>query len=287
MKTYGACIPCIMKQAYNAAVRATHDEALIQRIMIMTAGYLEDLNLDQTPADSSNYVYRITREITGNSDPYHDEKRSFNEFCMKLIPELREKIDTSEDPLYFSIKAAIAGNLIDLGIGHTIDIHTSIINMFSDSFAIDDYKEFRLLLGSGRKKILYLGDNAGEIVFDRLLVEKLVPEHEVIFVVKAGPVINDALIEDARYAGLTELARVIDTGSDGIGVRWDSVSGEFMQEYKTADLIISKGQGNFETMDDKSDTIFFLLRAKCDCIAQVLGVHYGDIVFKKGVLSSE
>ena len=286
MKTKIECIPCIMKQAYNTASRATKDTDIIRKIMNLTADYVKELNLDQAPADSSYYVYRITREITGIDDPYCAEKKLFNDFCLSLIPELRIKIDTSEDPLYAAIKAAIAGNLIDLGIGHTLDIKSNLNTLLEDTFAVDDYRAFKSLLDSGRKKILYLGDNAGEIVFDRLFIEKLAHQHDVVFVVKQGPIINDATMEDARYVGMSELVKVIDTGSDGIGVKWDSVSEEFMKHYRSADIIISKGQGNFETMSDKPEIVFFLLRAKCECVARELGVKYGDIVFKKGPINN-
>ncbi len=284
MKTKIECLPCIMRQAYNTASRATKDPDIKRKIINLTADYVKELNLDQTPADSSLFVYRVTREITGIDDPYLTEKKMFNDFCLSMVTDLSLKIDNSEDPLYSAVKAAIAGNLIDLGIGHRFDIKSNLDNLFENQFAVDDYQDFVNLLVLGRKRILYLGDNAGEIVFDRLFIEKLAENHDVVFVVKRDPVINDATMEDAEYVGMTELVKVIDTGSDGIGVKWDSVSDEFMENYRSADIIISKGQGNFETMNDKPGNIFFLLMAKCDCVARELGVEYGDIVFKKGHL---
>ncbi len=282
MKAELECIPCIMKQAYNTAARATSDQSVIRKILNLTGDYLKELTLDITPADASNFVYKITAELTGIANPYYKEKKKFNDLCLSMVAYLKEKIETSEDPLHSVIKGAIFGNLIDLGIGLKFDIERDVGNVVNEPFAIDDYLDFKVLLGAGRKNILYLGDNAGEIVFDRLFVEMLKDKHDVTFVVKRGPVINDATIEDARYVGMTDIVKVIDTGSDGIGVKWSSVSDEFMDYYNSADIVISKGQGNFETMSDKPVKSFFLLRAKCDCVARKLGVKFGDVVFKKG-----
>ena len=242
MKTQIECIPCIMKQAFNTAKLATKNPDEIRRILNITADFVKELDLCQTPADSSNFAYKITSEITGIADPYYEEKKKYNDFCLSLIPDLRRKIENSEDPLNSAIKVAIAGNIIDLGIGHKFDIQKSLKGILEGQFAIDDYEAFKELLDSGRKKILYLGDNAGEIVFDRLLVEKLEDKHDVTFVVKSGPVINDATMEDAQYVGMTEIVKVIDTGSDGIGVKWSAVSEEFMNYYTSSEIIISKGQ---------------------------------------------
>lgn len=282
MKTELECIPCIMKQAFNTARRSTDNPALIRKILNLTADYVKKLDFNQAPADASYFAYKITSELTENEDPYKMEKKKFNDLCLSMVPEIKKKIDDSKEPIKTAIKSAILGNFIDLGIGYKFDMESDFESIFGNPLDIDDYQEFRTILESGRKKILYLGDNAGEIVFDRLLIEKLKNNHDVTFVVKRGPIINDATIEDAKYVGMTNIVKVIDTGSDGIGVKWGSVSKEFMDCYKSADVIISKGQGNFETNSDKTNNIFFLLRTKCESVARKLGVKNGDIVLKKG-----
>ena len=188
----------------------------------------------------------------------------------------------NKDPIRAAVKVAVFGNIIDLGIGLKFDLNKNLERVFKEKFAVDEYNDFKEQLDSGGKNILYLGDNAGEIVFDRLLVEQLIKDHNVTFVVKKRPVINDATVEDAEYTGMKDLVPIIDTGSDGIGIQWRTVSEEFLENYENADIIISKGQGNFETMSDKKGGIYFLLRAKCDCVARILGVKFGDIVFIKG-----
>ncbi|MFA6470738.1 MAG: ARMT1-like domain-containing protein [Candidatus Latescibacterota bacterium] len=283
MKVENACIPCIMKQAYNTARRATSDQDVIRAIMNKAADHVKSISFDMTPADASNYVYEITKELTGIADPYFSEKQKYNQICRSMLPEIRKRIEASNDPLQAAVRVAILGNLIDLGIGLEFDLDKDLERVFTEPFAADDYESFAAFLKTGRKRILYLGDNAGEIFFDRLLVEKLCVEHTVTFVVKKGPIINDATLEDAQYAGITDLVKVIDTGSCGIGVKWSEASKEFMEEYQKADMIISKGQGNFETMSGKKGKKYFLLRAKCDSVAGMLGVSFGGIVIKESI----
>jgi len=282
MKAQLECIPCIMKQALNTARRATNDLVEIRTILAKTAEYVATLNLDTTPADASNYAYRVTSEVTGVSDPYEDDKKRYNELCLEKTPALRKAIDSADDPIRTAVRLAILGNVIDMGIGYSFDLEAELDRVLNTEFAIDDYGLFRRHIDGGGKRILYLGDNAGEIVFDRLLIERLIPEHEVTFVVKRGPIINDATMEDAKYVGLTDMVEVIDTGSNGIGVKWDAVSDAFLERYEASDIIISKGQGNFETNSERDKDTYFLLKAKCDCVAEVLGVSFGDIVFRKG-----
>lgn len=271
-----------MKQAYNTAIRATSDKNVIREILNRTAQYVQTIDLDSTPADASNFVYRITREITGIEDPYKEEKDRYNRLCLEKTPYLRKKIAESDNPFKTAARVAILGNIIDLGIGLKFDLDRDIETLINADLTVDDVDTFQEFLGRGRKKILYLGDNAGEIVFDMLLCELLSKDHDITFVVKSGPIINDATMEDAEFIGLTKLVKVIETGSNGIGVKWDEVSDEFLRHYNETELIISKGQGNFETMSDKDKNTYFLLKAKCDSVADMLGVKFGDIVFKKG-----
>jgi damage-control phosphatase, subfamily I len=280
MKMYLECIPCIIKQAYNTAQRATDDKGKIREILDKTSEYVKTLNLDQTPADACNYVYKITKEITGKNDPYKEEKDKYNQICLEMLPAIEKKIYESDEPIHAAIKASIFGNLIDLGIGLKFDLEKDSETIFKKELAADDYKMFMKEISKGRKNILFLGDNAGEIVFDKPLVQILSKDHNLIYVIKSGPIINDSTMDDAKAVGMTKIVEVIETGSDGIGVKWDSVSEEFFKKYNEADIIMSKGQGNFETMDKKKGNIYFMLRAKCESVAKELGVNFGEIVFK-------
>ncbi|MFC1608378.1 DUF89 domain-containing protein [Candidatus Latescibacterota bacterium] len=281
MKAEYDCIPCIMKQALNTAIRATGDSAKIREILNSTADYVQTIDLEKTPADLSNFVYRLTKQVTGVDDPYCEDKKKYNDLCLSLLDGIRKKIAVAADPLFASIITSVFGNMIDLGIGHDFNVNEDIVKIFEKGFTIDDYTVFTKKLSSSIT-ILFIGDNTGEIVFDIPFVEKLLEKHDVNYVVKSGPVINDATMSDAIYVGMTRLTKVIETGSDGIGVEWSAVSDEFRESFDKADVVISKGQGNFETLSTIDKDIFFLLKAKCDCIAHNLGVSYGDIVFKIG-----
>lgn len=281
MKAELACIPCIMKQAYNTAMRATDDPAERLEIMKRAADYVKTVDFTLSPADSSNPVYRIAREVSGRDDPYERDKKYYNELCLGMLPDLRRRIEETGDPIGASARAAILGNLIDLGIGLEFDLDRDLKRIFDLPFGVDDTLLLRDAVTVGGASILYLGDNAGEIAFDRLLVERMAEKNRVTFVVKSGPIINDATMEDARTVGLTDIVEVIETGSNGIGVKWSEVTETFLERYRAADIIISKGQGNYETMSGKKGVKFFLLRAKCESVAAALGVKFGDIVLAR------
>jgi uncharacterized protein with ATP-grasp and redox domains len=243
--------------------------------------------LNQTPTAFSQHVYRIVSEVTGIKDPYRRQKHETNRIAMRLLPGLRRRIQRSKDPLDAALHAAVAGNIIDLGIGHKFDLDKDIHRLMRQPFAVSSIRSFRKELRPGRK-LLYLGDNAGEIVFDTLLVQQALDHGlSVTYTVKSGPVINDAMMEDAELCGMTKLARVIETGSDDIGIYWSRVSEEFRRALREADLIVAKGHGNFETCDDRPGNFYFLLKAKCEVVAASLGVKMGDIVFAHNTRGQE
>lgn len=280
MKSDPECIVCLMKQALNTARFATEDQALHREILNLTAKWTMEADLDLSPAAISTKVYRIVSQVTGVSDPYEEVKKQTNLEALKLLPDLKAMVANATDPLDAALHLAVAGNIIDMGIGHSFDLKEDALKILNTPFAVDHTDRFKYELKSS-KKILYLGDNSGEIVFDRILVEQLLDlGKELAFAVKSGPIINDAMMEDAKVAGLTELLPVIETGSDDIGVCLERAGKEFLDRFESADLMIAKGHGNFESLNTRPERIFFLLKAKCPVVAAELGVLQGDIVFK-------
>jgi len=236
---------------------------------------------DWPPGILCKPVYDIVTEVTGISDPYKKAKEETNRAALALVPQARDILDQSGDRLRTGLLLAAAGNVIDFGLEHDYDLAADVLGVMDQGFAIDHYDKFRDELRPGRS-LLYLGDNAGEIIFDRLLVEVLLDMGlEITFTVKSGPIINDATMEDAVLAGLPGLVRVIGTGSNDIGVDWRRVSEEFKRAFESADIILSKGQGNFETISRRPENIYFLLKAKCEMVARELGVRKGQFVFKR------
>lgn len=280
MKAVPECVVCAFRQALNTARQVSADPAFHVRLLERLAHCPQCFNMDQTPAALSQPVYSLVSELSGVADPYRATKDETNRTALGIMPDLRQRIAAAPDPLDAALHAAVAGNIIDLGIGHKFDIGKDVFALLTKPFTLNAIDRFRTELRTGRR-ILYIGDNAGEIVFDRLLVEHILASGaSVTFVVKSGPIINDATMEDAVTAGLTDIVPVIETGSNDIGVNWSRVAPAFRQAFEGADAVVAKGHGNYETCEDRPGNNYFLLKAKCDVVANQLGVRLGDLVFK-------
>jgi len=279
VKTYLDCFPCFLRQALEAARMAGADEERQRMMLDSTMALLRDVPLESTPPAIGNQVHRIVRQLTGNGDPYAAAKAESTREALRLYPRLRALAAEDGDRLERATRIAIAGNVIDFGPSADFDIEETLESVLYQPFAINDIAAFRKAL-SGARSVLYLGDNAGETVFDRVLIGALgVP---VTYAVKGGPIINDATLEDALAAGLDKMAEVVSTGSDAPGTILSGCSAEFRALYKQADLIMAKGQANYETLSAGGEQLFFLLKVKCPVIARDVGVPLGSIVLKQG-----
>lgn len=215
--------------------------------------------------------------IIGITNPYEKEKVESNSQSLLLYKKLRIKVLESSDPFIMALRLAIAGNIIDYGANASFDIEETIKKVIISDFAIDHSKELIQKIKTS-SRILYIGDNAGEIVFDKLLIEMIMHPH-MTFAVRGSHVLNDATIEDAKQVGMNLVADVISNGYDAPSTLLSECSDEFMHYYNEADLIISKGQGNYEgLMNENNSRIFHLLMVKCDVIAELLNVNKGSFV---------
>ncbi|MGC9472502.1 MAG: damage-control phosphatase ARMT1 family protein [Bacteroidales bacterium] len=238
---------------------------------------LVDSGRIRTTPEIQREVSRLFRQLTGVEDPYREEKATSNSMARKLYQEWTSKVKTSPDPFDLALRLSIAGNIMDYGAGSRFDVHHTIEQVLQAPFAIDHSRLLQENL-AGAKHILYLGDNAGEIYFDRLLIEIIGPKH-ITYAVRGGYALNDATLEDAREAGIDRIARVIHNGFDAPSTVLEQCSEEFMEAYRKADLIISKGQGNLEGLIyEKDPRIFFLLMVKCEVMAEMTGVEKGSFV---------
>ena len=283
MKTELECVPCIIKQTINTVKVSGCSDKLSKKVVSELLQKLENIDYDLSPAANSDIGYIVFREVTGIKDPYYRIKRKYNKSALDIYPELEKLVDSAKDRLYMAAKVAIAGNIIDFGIDikkiNTLDFNKIMQDLQNIPLAVDDYDKFRESL-KGSINILYITDNAGEIVFDKVFIKELLRlNKKIVLSVKSGPIINDATMEDAVEAKFDSLARVVETGNSNIGINIGNSSDVFLEEFKKADLIISKGQGNFETLDETDANIFFLLRAKCEKIARELRVKHSDVVF--------
>jgi len=281
MKTYLDCIPCFVRQALSAARMASEDPTVHERILREVLRWAGEMNMDQPAPVMGQRIHRLLRKIVGMEDPYRDVKDRQNRMALALLPELKTKIEAAMDPLIMALRLAIAGNVIDMGVNGNVtefDVRESVNQALTEPF-VGEQKGFRNAIAEAQR-ILYLADNAGEIAFDRLLIEQIAPAR-VTVAVRGGPVINDATMADARVVGLHEIVEIIDNGSDAPGTLLDDCSREFKRRFTEADLILAKGQGNFETLCDEPHNLFFLFKAKCSVIAAHAGVPIGTHVLAR------
>jgi hypothetical protein len=280
MKTHMDCLPCFLKQTVIALTEYGCDESTRQAVFKNVLSIMQDTDMSKPPAFTTTLIHRAIR--TGiDGDPFDTIKRQYNSLALTLYPKLRKQVNNSSDPVKTASRLAIAGNIIDFGIFTNIDIEKSIDQSLKSEIAVDDYAAFMQDLSSARE-ILYLLDNAGEIVFDRLLIEELRRNgKKVTAVVKGSAVLNDVTQEDAVQVGLDTVCKVIDNGSDAIGTILPWTSSEFQKEFEKAELIISKGQGNFETLFGTAKRTYFLFQSKCDVVSRELGLPVCSMLFRK------
>jgi uncharacterized protein with ATP-grasp and redox domains len=282
MLTQLECFPCFLKQTMIALGQMSEipDTRGRRAIVDDVLAIMLKADTDKPPAYTTTFIHRAIREKLGR-DPFKEIKHKYNALAMGLYGTLKSEVEGGRDSLWTAARLAIAGNVIDFGIFTSIDIDGSVRKALGTPIAVDDYPAFRESVGHA-KDILYLLDNSGEIVFDMLLIEQLVSSGKsVTAAVKGSPVLNDVVLEDAVQTGLTKLCRVIDNGSDAVGTILAWTSPEFQRTFHSADLIISKGQGNFETLAGNEERIFFLFQSKCEVVSKELGLPPGSMLLKK------
>lgn len=280
MNTSLDCLPCFVRQTLDATRMVSDDPVVHEQIVREVFKWISEMDLAISPPALAMRIHARLREVCGVADPYAAEKKQHNELALKLIPAFRQQIATAEDPLLLAAHIAIAGNIIDLGAKSGIQ-EEHIMEAFQQAINqeltgdVDAFKK----AAAKAENILYLADNAGEIICDRLLIEQLGPER-ITVAVRGYPVINDATMIDAKIAGLTELTSVIDNGAAAPGTLLEECSDSFRQAFESADLIIAKGQGNFESLSDNPRNIFFLFKVKCPVIEQESGFPLGSHVLR-------
>jgi len=290
MKTHLECIPCFFKQALEIGKLAGVSDLIKKKILDDVALVIPDFSLECSPPEMARTIYAILRKHTGIEDPYKEIKEKSNLIAMGFYERFNEKIKKSDDKLLKAIEIAIAGNIIDYGVKNTLDVDKEIRKMLNSqdetikrtNCELFEYEKFKDELHKS-KVIVYLGDNAGETVFDRILIEEiklLDNSKKIYYVVKERPIINDALREDAIACGIDSSAEIISSGSDAPGTILRICNKAFIDIYNKADMVISKGQGNFEALSCPGRAIFYLFMAKCPIIAEEIGCNVGDIILK-------
>lgn len=282
METSLECIPCFIKQALQALKSVCTEKEDIHRILQKVLVKASEFDLQKTPPEMGQIIHRLIRTETGDSDPYEEVKNLSTQKALDAQDLILKRIRSSADPFETSLRYAIAGNILDFAI-------LSLWNeeVLKDSLDMAETKKLDLRAVKKLKEnidkadtILYLGDNAGETVFDKLFIKTFSEnkKSKVFYAVKSNPVINDAVRKDALMAGLDQVSEIIENGTDAPGTVLNQCSQEFMNIYRSADLVISKGQANFETLNREKGNIFFLTQIKCPVIGDSYGYTKGEWV---------
>lgn len=281
MKTALACVPCFVRQALEAVSQTVEDPARRECLLRKLLREIAEVDWLSSPPVMGQRIHRIIRRELGCDDPYRGIKDRMNRAAERLLPSLRDAVRQHADPREAAVRVAIGGNLMDSGAKTQIaadELAGHLDAIWTKPLCGDAGALFRA--AAEAHSILYLADNAGEIFLDRLLIEAL-PAEKITLVVRGAPVLNDATAEDARAAGLPEIVPVLDNGSDAPGTVLEDCSAEFRRRFESADLVIAKGQGNYETLSEAEKRIFFLFTVKCPLVADRVGEPVGAMVVSR------
>jgi len=281
LPSYLECIPCIFNQLIDIVHFNELDDEQGMRIMHSAMDRMRDYDLLKGSApEITALIHKDIREQIANNDLYYQAKRDSNKLASSLIERVENLVSEYKDPLKGYVKMAIAGNVMDYGARVRFDIEETVENILHSDFGVDHYQELAFDLKKERRTILYIGDNAGEIVFDKLFIQYLIEkyDHQITFLVKSEPILNDVLLEDAKEVGIDQVVPVMESGSTTPGTLYKEMKPEIKELYHSVDLVISKGQGNYETLPRDLTKTYFLLKMKCSKIAEVMGINLGDLL---------
>jgi uncharacterized protein with ATP-grasp and redox domains len=280
MKLHLECIPCFVRQTLDAAKGLDLDEATARTLLLRTLDLLPRLDWNLPPPVIGREIHRAIREVTGDPDPYLQKKISDTRMALELLPEVEEMVAASGDPFRTAVLFSIAGNAIDLGAKTAVEADVKAVFQGALTKPVDEaaLDQLRIAVREARS-VLFLTDNAGEIVFDRPLLDEI-GEEKLTVAVRGGPTINDATLDDAARSGITERFRVISNGSDAPGTWLSDCSPPFVRHFEQADLVIAKGQGNYESLGNHPRTVFFLFLTKCPTVSEELGLPTGTYVIQ-------
>jgi len=288
MRVFLECYPCFLRQALDCAKISSADPKIHKKALDAVMKKLLSFDYDSTPPRIARGVYDDLKRITGNPDPYCKVRKEDNLKMLSLYEKLKERVDRDEESLRAALRLAAAGNIIDSGAGKREEyrLNGGFEYILREAPAEEEIGEIMDRLKNS-SSLLYLGDNSGEILLDRILIEKIREEYpslEVIYAVRGAPVINDAILEDAAAVGMYKACSVIDNGDSSPGTDIEHCSEEFREVYEKAGMIISKGQGNYETLSGSMDPrIFYLLVAKCPVIARDLNTSQGTLIARRAI----
>ena len=285
MNITNECVKCIVGQIEKATKLLQLDEKLSDEIMQEVNKRAKNFSFNETPPYIAKGVYEYLGEMTNLDDPLEKLKQESIKKATSYLPLINKKIKNSEDKLFTAIKAAVAGNVIDFATTKEFSLDDEINSIFKTNFSINDYKIFKEKLYKVDKLII-LSDNAGENVFDKVLIKtikELLPNLKIYYATRGKAIINDITIKEALQIGIDKYCEVISSGVDTPGLEKKQASKEFLKLFNETSLILSKGMGNFESLESSNDSrIFFLFKVKCEVVANAISRNLGEIILKRG-----
>lgn len=280
MKIFLDCLPCVLNQILLASRISTADLKLQKKIMGEATAILANFDRYSSSPDIVAELHHVVKKLTGVADPYREVKNKDIAAALQVYPYLKKHLGDQDNKMEQALKISVTGNIMDSAILKEVDLDSSLMEELEKPFSICDLAIFEEMLRSA-ETILFIGDNAGETVFDRVFTEYLA-RPGIYYAVRDVPIINDATMEDAIAAGIGNSVKLFSSGSDAPGAILNRCNEEFRDLFEHADLVISKGQGNFEALSDCGRDVFFLLKAKCPMIADRLAVDLNEYVFVRG-----
>ena len=280
MELFFDCIPCMLKQALEAARKTTSDVEIHGKVVCETINLMTNYKKYRNSPDLAREIHRIVKEQTGIKDPYSEIKEKDLEAAKMVYPYLKDFIQSKENSLYWALKIAATGNNIDAAVYSDIDVKKCIEKELEKEFSICDIDIMEKKLKSA-SNILIIGDNTGETIFDKVMIEGFT-NLTITYGVRSEAIINDVTEKEAVASGLDQVSKIVSTGCSAPGAILEDCSDEFIDIYNKSDIIISKGQGNYEALSEEKGNIFFLLKAKCPMISRKLNVNLNEYIFKYG-----
>jgi len=281
MKTSYKCIECFLRQIETASFLVKLKEEQKKEIQFLLARKLLQFDFNQPPVVFGRIIYKSVSKISGIKDIFRKEKIRIENRLIKFTPYFRAIIKESKDHLYAAAKICCAANAIDFGAGEYPNLKNLLSRIKRISLEVDHFPVFRDRLKKA-KNLLVIGDNCGEVLFDKFFMEEILkfrPQIKIFYATRSSPIINDVVIQDAKRVGVDRVAKVISTGCDYPGVVLTNTSKYFRKIYKQTNLIISKGQGNFESISDKRKDIFYLFKIKCTTVSEFLSLAVNSLLF--------
>ena len=284
MQAKAECVSCIFNQALRVCQNVGASQQQTKEVLDAVGQRVKDFDLTQTPPSIAQWVYELIGKILDKKDLYKTQKLEATIAATNSIQNLIKQFDSAQDPLLFALKSSVVGNVIDLASQHNFDLDKEVAEVFDTKFAIDHYKDFKSKFFHA-KSLLIIGDNAGEHIFDSFMLKifnSLDPDKKYYFATRNRPIINDITYQEALQSPLVDLCEVINSGVNTPGLEISQASDQFLQLLSSADLVIAKGMGNYESLGYKAGReVFHLLKVKCNVVAHDLRKEVGDIIFAK------